>query len=70
MKGNHNFKLFYYMHIVEILTNNGANLYKLNISKIRNTVVHTFCKFLNYCTGVYSNVCNACIPILVILILY
>jgi len=24
MKGNHNFKLFYYMHIVEILTNNGA----------------------------------------------
>jgi len=36
IKGKHDFKLFYYIHIVEILTNKGANSYTLNISKIGN----------------------------------
>ena len=39
VKGNHNFKHFYYIHIVEIPTNKGANSYKLKISKIVNTHV-------------------------------
>ena len=34
IKGNHNFKHFYYTHIVEIPTNKGANSYKLEFSKI------------------------------------
>ena len=29
IRGKHNFKLFYYIHIVEIPTNKSANSYKL-----------------------------------------
>ena len=32
-------KLFYYIHIIEIPTNKGANSYKLNILKIGNYIV-------------------------------
>jgi len=32
---------FFTIHIVEILTNKGANSYKLNISKIGNTKLYT-----------------------------
>ena len=41
IKGKHDFKLFYYIHIVEILTNKGANSYKFNISKIGNLLQNT-----------------------------
>jgi len=34
--GKHYFKLFYYKHINEIPSNNGANSYKQNILKIVN----------------------------------
>jgi len=36
IQGKHNFKLFCYIHIVEIPANKGANSYKLKISKIGN----------------------------------
>mgnify|MGYP000261198299 CR=1 FL=1 len=38
--GKHSIKLpFYYIHIVEIPTNKGANSHKLKISKIVNTEI-------------------------------
>ena len=36
IKEKQHFKLFYYIHIVEIPTNKGANSYKRRISKIGN----------------------------------
>ena len=40
IKGKHNCKQFYYIHIVEISTNKGANSYKLRIWKIGNCFSH------------------------------
>ena len=42
IKGKHNFKQFYYIHIVEIPTNKRANSYKLRIWKIGNCSSHFF----------------------------
>jgi len=53
LKKNSFFKLFYYIHIVEIPTNKGANSYKLKISKIGNmptfmTLKHYDAQLTNY----------------------
>jgi len=42
IKRKHNFKQFYYIHIIEIPTNKGANSYKLRIWKIGNCSSHFF----------------------------
>ena len=39
IKEKENLKLFYYIHIVEIPTNKGANSYKLKISRRGNNLV-------------------------------
>ena len=47
IKEKHNFKLFYYIHSVEIPTSKGANSYKLKLSKIGNLApISTVCLYL------------------------